>query len=89
MLTTVKMGTMMTIYKEGADNNDNDNTENYEIIMTSYIVRYHYKDGEGGGRDTYLADNNITTYLIEGRVEVIMILTMMTKMVISMMLKKT
>ena len=38
--------------------------------MTNYIVRYQYKDGEGGVRDTYLADNNITTYLIEGRVEV-------------------
>ena len=37
---------------------------------TLNISRYHYKDGEGGVRDTYLADNNITTYLIEGRLEV-------------------
>ena len=39
-------------------------------FMTTYIKRYQYKDGEGGVRGTYLADNNITTYLIEGRVEV-------------------
>ena len=39
-----------------------------------WLCRYHYKEGEGGGRDTYLADNNITTYLIEGRVEVILLL---------------
>ena len=39
--------------------------------------RYHYKEGEGGGRDTYLADNNITTYLIEGRVEVILLLLLL------------
>ena len=41
------------------------------------LCRYHYKEGEGGGRDTYLADNNITTYLIEGRVEVISLLLLL------------
>ena len=47
-------------------------------FMTTYIKRYQYKDGEGGVRDTYLADNNITTYLIDGRVEVIILIFTMT-----------
>ena len=54
------------------------------MAMTTYMCRYEYKDGEGGGRDTYLADNNITTYLIEGRVEVMKLMMMMLVMTIFM-----
>jgi len=41
-----------------------------QATLDALSDKYEYKEGEGGGRDTYLADNNITTYLIEGRVEV-------------------
>ena len=48
-----------------------------QLTKCDSACRYHYKEGEGGGRDTYLADNNITTYLIEGRVEVISLLLLL------------
>ena len=48
-----------------------------QLTKCDFVCRYHYKEGEGGGRDTYLADNNITTYLIEGRVEVILLLLLL------------